>query len=140
MEDWTALALLVALGFNLVAGAWNSAAAIRYTRKEARLDREAWGARPLLPPDKVEVLQPGDTVLMLPSLDGMTADQQIALIASMEAMIEPVRERGIEFIVMPDWGQKVIVVSRGDLPEHADHGSDATHNGRKTQQKGEQAR
>ena len=77
---------------------------------------------------------------MLPSLDGMTADQQIALIASMEAMIEPVRERGIEFIVMPDWGQKVIVVSRGDLPEHADHGSDATHNGRKTQQKGEQAR
>lgn len=113
MEDWTALALLVALGFNLVAGAWNSAAAIRYRRKEARLDREAWGARPLLPPDKAEVLRPGDTVLMLLPLEGMTADQQTAMAGSIKAMAESAKARGIEFMVVPDREQKAIVVSRG---------------------------
>lgn len=120
MEDWTALALLVALGFNLVAGAWNSAAAIRYRRKEARLDREAWGARPLLPPDKVEVMRPGDTVLMLLPLDGMTADQQTAMAGSIKAMAESAKARSIEFMVVPDRGQKAIVVSRGIQAQHAD--------------------
>ena len=113
MEDWKVWALLAALGFNLVAGAWNSAAAIRYTRKEARLDRETWGTRPLLSDDRVASLRPGDTVLMLLPLAGMTADQQTALIGSIKTMAEPAKARGIEFIVLPDRGCQAIVVSRG---------------------------
>lgn len=119
MEGWKMWALWSALGLNLAAGAWGLAAAIRYTRKEARLDRETWGTRPLLPPDKVEVLRPGDTVLMLQPLDGMTADQQTAMAGSIKAMAESAKARSIEFMVVPDRGQKAIVVSRtarGALP------------------------
>lgn len=48
MEDWKMWALWAALGFNLAAGVWSLAAAIRYTRKETRLDRgETSGAREL---------------------------------------------------------------------------------------------
>lgn len=113
MEDWTALALLVALGFNLAAGAWSLAAAIRYMRKVARLDRETLGVRPLLPADKMAALRPGDTVLMFPPLDGMTTDQQTAMAGSIKAMAESAKARGIEFMVVPDREQKAIVVSRG---------------------------
>lgn len=120
MEDWKMWALWAALGFNLAAGVWSLAAAIRYRRKEARLDRGAWGARPLLPPDKVEVLRPGDTVLMLLPLDGMTADQQAAMAGSIKAMAESAKARGIEFMVVPDRGQKAIAVSRGIQVERAD--------------------
>lgn len=44
MEDWKMWAFWTALGFNLVAGAWNLVAAIRRDRKAARLDQAAWGA------------------------------------------------------------------------------------------------
>lgn len=113
MEDWKMWALWAAVSFNLAAGVWILMAAIRYARKVARLDRETWGTRPLLPPDKVEVLRPGDTVLMLLPLDGMTADQQTAMAGSIKAMAEFAKARSIEFMVVPDRGQKAIVVSRG---------------------------
>lgn len=138
MEDWKMWAFWTALGFNLTAGVWSLAAAIRYMRKVARLDRETLGVRPLLPADKMAALRPGDTVLMFPPLDGMTTDQQVALIGSMKVMIESARERGIEFIVVPDWGH-AIVVSRGGLSEQADHGSDAADNSGKAKQNGNYA-
>ncbi|THF67506.1 hypothetical protein E6C76_03860 [Pseudothauera nasutitermitis] len=120
MDDWKVWALWAAVGFNLAAGAWSLAAAIRYTRKEARLDRETLGTRPLLSDDRVASLRPGDTVLMLLPLAGMTADQQTALIGSIKTMAESAKARGIEFIVLPDWGKKAIVVSRGIQAERAD--------------------
>ena len=119
MENWNMVALLAALGFNLAAGAWNLVAAIRHDRKAARLDRETYEVRPLMSDEKLAVLRPGDTVLMLPSLDGMTTDQRVAMISSMNAMIEHAKERSIEFIVVPDWGQE-IVVFRGGLSEQAE--------------------
>lgn len=120
MGNWKAWALWSALGLNLAVGAWGLAAAIRYARKVARLDRETWGTRPLLSDDRVASLRPGDTVLMLPPLGGMTADQQTAMAGSIKAMAESAKARGIEFIVVPDWGQKAIVVSRGIQAERAD--------------------
>lgn len=98
---------------------WLAASIFKF-RKAMRLDLESYEKRPLFSDDKSAALRPGDTVLMLPPLDGMTADQQTALIGSMKAMTEPARERGIEFIVIPDWGQKAIVVSRGIQAERAD--------------------
>ncbi len=120
MDDWKVWALWAAVGFNLAAGAWSLAAAIRYRRKEARLDRETLGTRPLLSDDRVASLRPGDTVLMLPPLGGMTADQQTAMASSIKAMAESAKDRGIEFIVLLDWEQKAIVVSRGIQAERAD--------------------
>lgn len=120
MEDWKMWAFWTALGFNLTAGVWSLAAAIRYMRKVARLDRETLGVRPLLPADKMAALRPGDTVLMFPPLDGMTADQQTAMAGSIKAMAESAKARGIEFMVVPDRGQKAIVVSRGIQAQHAD--------------------
>jgi len=69
VQRWAWLASL------LVLGCWG-AGAIRYWRKAAQLDLEAYKARPLLPDDKVAVMRPGDTVLLLLPLDGMTLDQQ----------------------------------------------------------------
>jgi len=79
-------------------------------RKVWGLNRAIHEVRPPLSDDKVAVLRPGDTVLMMLPLDGMTADQQAALIDSTRAMAGPAKERGIEFIVVPDWEQKAIVM------------------------------
>ena len=87
-------------------------------RKAMRLDRETLKDRPLIPDDKVAVMRPGDTVLLMPSLDDMTLDQQTQLVGAIKRMAERAGALGIEFIVLPDWGQKAIVVSRSALPEH----------------------
>ncbi|WP_241120549.1 hypothetical protein [Achromobacter xylosoxidans] len=101
-----------------VAWAWNTVAAIGYWRKAAQLDLEAYKERPLIPDDKVAVMRPGDTVLLLLPLAGMTCDQQVGLVDSTKRMAERAGALGIEFIVLPDCGQKAIVVSRSSLPEH----------------------
>ena len=111
VQRWAWLASLLALG------CWG-AGAIRYWRKAAQLDLEAYKERPLLPDDKVAVMRPGDTVLLMPSLDDMTLDQQTQLVGAIKRMAERAGALGIEFIVLPDWGQKAIVVSRSALPEH----------------------
>ena len=111
MEIWDA-AGWAALGFNLVVGGWLLLAAIRYERKITNMDKEDDKARPLLSDDKAATLRAGDTVLLMPSL-GMTSDEQKKMMVLMKEIIVPLRERGIEFIVLPDWGQKAIVVTRG---------------------------
>ena len=113
VRQWGGMAGLIGL-------VWLCVEAIRHRSKALRLDRETYEKRPLVPDEKLAVLRPGDTVLMMPPLDDLTKDQQEVLVGSMKAMIEPAKERGIEFIVIPDWGQKAIVVSRGALPERAD--------------------
>ncbi|CAM3839493.1 hypothetical protein [Castellaniella denitrificans] len=80
--------------------------------------------RPLLSDDKVAVMRPGDTVLLLLPLDGMTLDQQAKLVDATKRMAERARALGIEFIVIPDWGQKAVVVARSHLSEHS-AGNDA---------------
>lgn len=115
VQRWAWLASLLALG------CWG-AGAIRYWRKAAQLDLEAYKARPLLPDDKVAVMRPGDTVLLLLPLDGMTLDQQTKLVDSTKRMAERAGALGIEFIASPDWGQKAIVVARSSLSEHAHDG------------------
>lgn len=132
VQRWAWLASLLALG------CWG-AGAIRYWRKAAQLDLEAYKTRPLLPEDKVAVMRPGDTVLLMPSLDGMTLDQQTRLVDAIKRMAERARALGIEFIVLPDWGQKTIVVSRRDLPEHADDGSQNGNDGSKGSPDGKQS-
>lgn len=131
MEDWKVVVFWLALGFCLMAGAWNLVAVIRRERKAERLDREAYKARPLIPDDKVAVMRPGDTVLLLLPLAGMTIDQQTGMVDSTKRMAERARVLGIEFIVLPDWGQKAIVVSRSALPEHADNGGHNRNDGGK---------
>lgn len=132
VQRWAWLASLLALG------CWG-AGAIRYWRKAAQLDLEAYKTRPLLPEDKVAVMRPGDTVLLMPSLDGMTLDQQTRLVDAIKRMAERARALGIEFIVLPDWGQKTIVVSRRDLPERADDGSQNGNDGGKGSPDGKQS-
>ncbi|MDW0357767.1 hypothetical protein Q8G38_00390 [Halomonas venusta] len=121
METW-GVAGWAAIGFNLVVGGWLLTAAIRYERKIANLGREDDKARPLLSDDKAATLRAGDTVLLMPSL-GMTSDQQKKMMVLMKEIIVPLRERGIEFIVLPDWGQKAIVVSRGTPPRAGSDGA-----------------
>lgn len=113
VRQWSGIAGLIGL-------VWLCVEAIRYRSKALRLDRDTYEKRPLVPDEKLATLRPGDTVLMMPPLDGLTVDQQEVLVGSMKAMIEPAKARGIEFIVVPDWGQKAIVVSRGALPERAE--------------------
>lgn len=118
MEIWD-VAGWAALGFNLVAGVWLLTAAIRYERKITNMDKEDDKARPLLSDDKAATLRAGDTVLLMPSLDGMSSNQQQRMMVLMKEIIVSLSERGIEFIVLPDWGQKAIVVSRGTPPRAA---------------------
>lgn len=86
-----------------------------------RGEKEPGEKRPLLSDDRVAVIRPGDTVLLMPSLDDMTLDQQTQLIGAIKRMTERANAIGIEFLVIPDWGgqkSKTIVVSRSVLSEH----------------------
>ncbi len=114
-QRWTWLASLLAIVL------WG-AGAIRYWRKAAQLDMKTYKERPLIPDDKVAVMRPGDTVLLMLPLKDMTLDQQAGMVDSTKRMAERAGALGIEFIVLPDWGQKAIVVSRSALPKHADDG------------------
>ena len=112
VQRWAWLASLLALG------CWG-AGAIRYWRKAAQLDLEAYKTRPLIPDDKVAVMRPGDTVLLMLPLKDMTLDQQTGMVDSTKRMAERAGVLGIEFIVIPDLGQKAVVVARSALSEHA---------------------
>lgn len=117
---------------SLLAMVWCGVEAVRYERKASRLDRETYEKRPLIPDDKVAIMRPGDTVLLMPSLDDMTLDQQTQLVGAIKRMAERASALGIEFVVIPDWGgqkTKAIVVSRSVLSEHADNGGHDTNNG-----------
>jgi len=122
---------VIALALMCVVACWNLAQGVRYRRKVARLARrmaqppKETQPRPLISDDRMAKLRPGDTVLLLLSLDDMTADQQTYFVDSVKEMIVRAQARGIEFIVLPDWKHKAIVVSRSALAEHAD---DTGHN------------
>jgi len=119
--------VIPALALMCVAVCWNLVESARYRRKVARMVQPAKETqpRPLISDDRMAKLRPGDTVLLLLSLDDMTADQQTYFVDSVKEMIVRAQARGIEFIVVPDWKHKAIVVSRSALAEHAD---DSGHN------------
>lgn len=109
MDDWWEWALWMALGFNLVAGAWNLVAAIRHDRKAARLDRETYGARPLLPADKAAALRPGDTVLMLFHDHWYGND---VVMGSIKEQVKALNARGVEaFFVSESFLQNAVVLA-----------------------------
>lgn len=105
VQRWAWLASLLALG------CWG-AGAIRYWRKAAQLDLEAYKERPLIPDDKVAMLRPGDTCLLLCQLEDMTLHQQERLIESLGKFVSVFKERGIALVIIPEFGgQKVFVIS-----------------------------
>jgi hypothetical protein len=105
---------LLNLGFALF---WIATSIFEF-RKAMCLSRETLKDRPLILDDKVAVMRPGDTVLLMLPLNDMTLDQQTRMVDSTKRMAERAGALGIEFIALPDWGQKAIVVSRSALPEH----------------------
>lgn len=112
-----ACAAAVALG-GLAAGLWIAGTAHREGL------RAAAERRPLLADGAMAALRPGDTGILLCQLDGMTLEQQTRMIDSLKKTAIRARERGIELIVIPEFGgQKVIVVPRAGLAEHADDGA-----------------
>lgn len=139
MEECRAMVWL-AVGLNIAAAAWWFVSAIRYERKANRLDRETYEKRPVISDDKMAILRPGDTCIVLCQLENMTVDQQTRLIESLTEMISNAKERGIEFIIIPEYGgQKIFVVSRNDLTEQANHGGYDNDSGSGGAPKDEQA-
>lgn len=125
---WECLLFLVGM-IGFAAMIWHLSEAIRYRQKLMRLDHAAMESRPLMPDDRVAALKPGDTVILMLSLDDMTCEQQKRLMASIKETIEPAKARGIEFIVIPDWKHKAIVVSRSILPVQHDNADGSSHDG-----------
>lgn len=93
-----------AVGINAVAAVWNIVSAVRYDRKAARLDRETYEKRPVISDDNMAILRPGDTGIILCQLESMTLEQQASMIESLTKMVSHAKERGIEFIIIPEFG------------------------------------
>lgn len=120
MTMWLGFVACAAAGalVGLIAGLWISGMA---HREDLRAADER---RPLLADGAMAALRPGDTGILLCQLDGMTPEQQARMIESLKKTAVRARERGIELIVIPEFGgQKVIVVPRAGLAEHADDGA-----------------
>lgn len=139
MEAWKVIAVLLGL-LAFVLSIWGLVADIRRQRMADRLDRETYEKRPVISDDKMAILRPGDTCIVLCQLENMTVDQQTRLIESLTEMISNAKERGIEFIIIPEYGgQKIFVVSRNDLTEQANHGGYDNDSGSGGAPKDEQA-
>jgi len=125
MLEWLSLwGVIPALGLMGLAVCWHLMEILRYRRKSARLARrmakppEEMQPRPLISDDRVAMLRAGDTVLLLPSLDGMTERQREQMMEMFKEISERMAQRGIVFHALPgNETQKAIVVARNDLPK-----------------------
>lgn len=140
MESWNMILFWAAVGINAVASVWNIVSAIRYDRKADRLDRETYKERPVIPGEKMAILRPGDTGILLCRLDGMTLKQQEQYVESIRGIMLNVKERGVELIVIPEFGDaKMIIVNRGELAECADNGGHDNDDGGNSSPHGKQS-
>lgn len=137
METWKVIAILLG-PIALVLSIRGLVADIRRQRMADRLDRETYEKRPVIPDDKMAILRPGDTCIVLCQLENMTVDQQTRLIESLTEMVSHAKERGVEFIIIPEYGgQKIFVVSRSELAKQTNHGGNSSANDRQSSEDGE---
>lgn len=115
MENWNMVALLAALGFNLAAGAWHLVAAIRHDRKAARLDRETYEVRPLLPEGAAEVVRPGDAlIIVIPEHH----ERNKVYVKALTERAKALSERGIKLVVFQEFMlKKNLILVAGESTE-----------------------